>query len=140
MGSQMIIFGIGEVCVKGILCLLCFFIIVMDVLGSLFRHAESRGLLHSLEAANVRSRLSMYADDVVLFVKPLDDDLVCTKLILDCFGEASGLVANMNKSCAIPICCVAPVVQDSCSTLQCERCLPMHLFGLADLQQEATKK
>jgi hypothetical protein len=94
------------------------FIIVMDVLGNLFRHAESRGLLHSLGAANVRSRLSMYADDVVLFVKPLDDDLVCTKLILDCFGEASGLVANMNKSCAIPICCVAPLVRECCNTLQ----------------------
>jgi hypothetical protein len=95
------------------------FIIVMDVLGSLFRHAESRGLLHSLGATNVRSRLSMYADDVVLFVKPLDDDLVCTKLILDCFGETSGMFANMNKSCAIPICCAAPVVHECCSTLQC---------------------
>jgi hypothetical protein len=61
----------------------------------------------------------MYADDVVLFVKPLDDDLVCTKLILDCFGEASGLFANMNKSCATPICCAAPVVHECCSTLQC---------------------
>jgi hypothetical protein len=39
-------------------------------------------------------------------------------LILDCFGEASGLVANMNKSCAIPICCVAPLVRECCNTLQ----------------------
>jgi hypothetical protein len=93
------------------------FIIVMDVLGSLFKHAESRGLLHSWGAANVRSRLSMYTVDVVLFVKPLDDDLVCTKLILDCFGEASGLIANMNKSCAIPIYYVAPVVHECCSTM-----------------------
>jgi hypothetical protein len=107
------------------------FVIVMDVLGSLFRHGESRGLLHSLGAANVRSRLSMYADDVVLFVKPLDDDLVCTKLILDCFGEASGLVANMNKSCAIPICCAAPVVHESSSTLQCvHAAFPCTYLGL----------
>jgi hypothetical protein len=44
------------------------FVLVMDVLNSLFNLAERRGLLHSLEGANIRSRLSVYADDVVLFV------------------------------------------------------------------------
>jgi hypothetical protein len=46
------------------------FIIVMDVLSSLFKHAEERGLLHDLAIRNVKFRLSIYADDVVLFVKP----------------------------------------------------------------------
>jgi hypothetical protein len=95
------------------------FIIVMDVLSSLFKHAKDRGLLHDLVFRNVKSRLSIYADDVVLFVKPMEEDLVCVKMILDCFGEASGLVANLHKSCTIPISCDAQAVQDSWTILQC---------------------
>ena len=56
-------------------------VLVMDVLNSLFNLAENRGLLHSLEGANTRSRLSIYADDVVLFVKPIEDDLKCVGLV-----------------------------------------------------------
>jgi hypothetical protein len=81
------------------------FIIVLDVLSSLFKHAEERGLLHDLAIKNVKSRLSIYVDDVVLFVKHADEDLVCVKMILDFFGEAWGLVVNLQKSCAIPISC-----------------------------------
>jgi hypothetical protein len=73
------------------------FVMVMDVLNSLFRAAESRGLLQGLEEAGVRNRLSIYTDDVVLFVKPLVDELNCVRLILDCFGEATGLVTNPRK-------------------------------------------
>jgi hypothetical protein len=50
---------------------LVLFIIVMGVLSSLFKHADDRGLLHDLAIRNVKSRLSIYADDVVLFVKPM---------------------------------------------------------------------
>jgi hypothetical protein len=57
------------------------FVMVMDVLNSLFRAAESRGLLQSLEEAGVRNRLSIYADDAVLFVKPMVEDLNCVRLI-----------------------------------------------------------
>ena len=95
------------------------FILVMDVLSSLFKHTEDRGLLQGLDGGIVKARLSIYVDDVVLLVKPQDKDLRCVKLILDCFGEASGLVANMQKSCAIPICCGTPVAKDSCSILHC---------------------
>jgi hypothetical protein len=40
-------------------------------------------------------------------------------MILDCFGEASGLVANLHKSCALLNRCVESTVQDSCASLQC---------------------
>jgi hypothetical protein len=95
------------------------FVLVMDVLSSLFNMAESRGLLQSLEEANVRNRISIYADDVVLFVRPIEADLRCVRLILDCFGAASGLFSNMQKSCAIPISCDVSSIQEGCSTLQC---------------------
>jgi hypothetical protein len=63
------------------------------------------GLLQELDSGNVKSRISSYTDDVVLFIKPFKDDLTCTKIIPDCFVEASGLVSNLHKSCAIPIGC-----------------------------------
>jgi hypothetical protein len=62
------------------------FVMVMDVLSSLFRVAENRGLLQGLGGADVRSRVSIYADDVVLFIKPIEADLNCAKIILNCFG------------------------------------------------------
>jgi hypothetical protein len=81
------------------------FILVIDVLCSLFDKAEHMGLLHPLSCNNVNNRISIYVDDVVLFIKPEEEDLSCIKVILDCFGEASGLKVNMQKSLAIPIRC-----------------------------------
>jgi hypothetical protein len=95
------------------------FVLVMDVLSSLFKVAEEKQLLSSLEGAIMKSRLSLYADDVVLFVKPREDELNCVKLILDCFGEASGLVTNLHKSCAIPIRCEDDLLHEGCNILQC---------------------
>jgi hypothetical protein len=47
--------------------------------------------------------LSIYADDVALFVKPSVCDLVTVKELLRCFGNASGLMVNYTKSSAIVI-------------------------------------
>jgi hypothetical protein len=55
------------------------FVLIMDVLSSMFLLAEDRGLLHNLQEGNVRNRISIYADDVVLFVKPIVEDLNCVK-------------------------------------------------------------
>jgi hypothetical protein len=81
------------------------FILVMDVLSSLFRKAKDEGLLQPRDYRNARQRVSLYADDVALFVKPLEHELMCTKEILECFGEASGLQANLQKSYVIQISC-----------------------------------
>ena len=48
-------------------------------------------------------RISIFADDVALFVKPLRQDLETVQLILNAFGEASGLKVNYAKSSAIVI-------------------------------------
>jgi hypothetical protein len=93
------------------------FVMVMDVLSSLFRVAENRGLLQSLGGADVRSRVSIYADDVVLFIKPIEAYLNCAKIILNCFGSASDLVTNMLKSSAIPIRCDDQQVLAGCRVL-----------------------
>ena len=104
------------------------------------KHAEDRGLFQGLDGGIVKARLSIYADDVVLLVKPHEEDLRCVKLILDCFGEASGLVTNMQNSCAIPISCRTPIAQDSCSILQCSMgSLPCNYLGLPSSNNKLRK-
>jgi hypothetical protein len=56
-------------------------------------------LLQNLDGGKMKSMILVYADDVVVFIKPQELDLRCTKIIIDCFGEASRLVTNLQKSC-----------------------------------------
>ena len=81
------------------------FILVMDVLNSLFSKAGEMGLLQPLSRRNPNQRISLYADDVALFIKPTEDEMNLTMEILGKFGEASGLHTNLQKSCVIPIRC-----------------------------------
>jgi hypothetical protein len=62
-------------------------------------------LLQQLGHHGIRERAYFYADDVVLFVKPDQLDLVLTKAILDIFAAASGLSINKNKCLLNPIQC-----------------------------------
>lgn len=96
------------------------FIIVMDVLNSLFMKASTEGLLQPLSSRAVNHRISIYADDVALFIRPAEEELQLTKTILDCFGEATGLQTNFQKSCIIPIRCADNSLQVIQSTLACQ--------------------
>ena len=93
------------------------FILVMDVLNSLFMKAEEEGLLLPLHFAG--QRLSLYADDVALFIRSEEDDLQITKNILQVFEKASGLRTNLQKSCVIPIQCDDEIAEVVNNTLQC---------------------
>ena len=93
------------------------FILVMDVLNSLFIKADAEGLLSPLHSNG--QRLSLYADDVALFISSNGEDLQLTKDILQIFGEASGLQTNLQKSCVIPIQCGEGIVEEVNNTLQC---------------------
>ena len=66
------------------------FILVMDVLGHMITKATSEGLLLPLS-----TRISIYADDVALFLRPEAGDISTTMDILNLFGEASGLKTNL---------------------------------------------
>lgn len=81
------------------------FIIVMDVLNSLVQKALDFNLLHPLFRRGNGQRLSLYADDSVLFVQPRTDELLAVKEVLRIFGEATGLITNINKSSVTPIRC-----------------------------------
>jgi hypothetical protein len=79
------------------------FILVMDILGLLFSRAEEVGLLQQLSGRTKFHRISLYVDDVVLFLHPTAVDISITMNLLDLFGKASELHNNEQKSNVFPI-------------------------------------
>ena len=71
------------------------FILVMDVLGHMITKATNEGLLLPLSTRALQHRISIYADDVALFLHPEAGDISTIMDILNLFGEASGLKTNL---------------------------------------------
>ena len=78
------------------------FILVMDVLCHLIKKAADEHMLQPLARRALQHRISLYADDVVLFLRPSASDIEIT---LQLFGNASGLTTNLQKSSVLPIQC-----------------------------------
>ena len=66
----------------------------MEIFTLAFQRADEAGVLARLGGFTPIQRVSIFADDVVLFVKPAVADLTAVKTILNIFGEASGLRVN----------------------------------------------
>jgi len=81
------------------------FILVMDVFNNIVKKANDEGLLQPLAARNIHHRVSLYADDVVLFLRLVATDLHMVEDILRLFGSATGLKTNIQKSSVLPIQC-----------------------------------
>jgi len=81
------------------------FILVMDVLCHLIRKAVDERMLQPLSRRALQHRISLYADDVVLFLRPSASDIEITLDILQLFGKASGLTTNLQISNVVPIQC-----------------------------------
>jgi hypothetical protein len=79
------------------------FVLAMEVLTLIVVRVAEGGLLGPVARCAPKQRISIYADDVALFLKPKTQDLVVIRGILEIFGEASGLNVNYNKSSAIVI-------------------------------------
>jgi hypothetical protein len=73
----------AEVCVRDLSPLLS--ILATDPLNRLLRVAMDRGLLSPLNGRTTRFRISMYADDAVIFLKPSIDDV--NNLVQLWFGD-----------------------------------------------------
>jgi hypothetical protein len=63
---------------------------------------KSRGLLRPILRGNDQ-RLSLYVDDVAMFLQPHRNELLLITEILINFGAAPGLVTNIRKSSVTPI-------------------------------------
>jgi hypothetical protein len=71
------------------------FILIMNVLNSLFLKAGEMELLQPLANRRQDQWISLYADDVALFIRPVEQEMNITMDILNKFGEASGLNTNL---------------------------------------------
>jgi hypothetical protein len=81
------------------------FIMVMDVLNSMVCKAVEMGYLQPLLRRGHGQRISLYVDDVVIFLQSRRDELALTNELLRIFGNATGLVTNISKSSITPIQC-----------------------------------
>jgi hypothetical protein len=62
-----------------------------------FHLADARGLLQPLRVPSFTHRLSLYADDLFIFIKPTAHDLRLVQKILTAFAGASGLHTNTSE-------------------------------------------
>lgn len=77
----------------------------MEPLHRLFQKAQQDGLLHRLSPGGDNFRASLYADDAAVFIRPTEQDLRVTSMLLQLFGDASGLITNLSKTEFYPIQC-----------------------------------
>lgn len=81
------------------------FILAIDVLNNIFDMATQLGHLSKLKGRQANLRISMYADDAVIFTNPRREDIACIMDIMKAFGETTGLKINIQKSTIASIRC-----------------------------------
>jgi hypothetical protein len=107
------------------------FILVMDVLISLFAKASEHGLQQPIGHLAIKYQCSMYADDVILFVSPIVPEAQVVGRILDIFGNATGLRTNISKCSITPIYGAKDMLQQIQDVLPCQMCqFPITYLGV----------
>jgi hypothetical protein len=81
------------------------FVLTMEALNALFKEPDARGLLSPLCVPAIRHRVSLYADDLVIFVLPTESDIAMLQAILEAFAGTSGLHTIIGKCQITPIRC-----------------------------------
>lgn len=81
------------------------FLLVMELMQKMFEIAATHGLLSPLAQRGTSQRVSMFVDDVTIFIKPHLTDLQTYASLLKLFGEGSRLRVNLAKSTTLPIWC-----------------------------------
>jgi hypothetical protein len=74
------------------------FLLAMEPLHKLFARAQQTQLLDKLSKGCDRFRVSLYVNDVALFIRHCAKKIVVTEHILEMFVGASGLVTNLDKT------------------------------------------
>jgi hypothetical protein len=96
------------------------FILVMEGFSTLIKLADSRGLFSPLRPSSIKQWVSLYADDVVVFLSPVSLDLTLIREILALFYYATCLATNFTKSKAFPMRCSADKLGPISDILGCQ--------------------
>lgn len=80
-------------------------IIVMEVLNILVAEADRLHILSPLPGNDIKHRASVYADDLIIFLRPEPEDFNCIRQILSLFAGTSRLETNLDKCVITPIRC-----------------------------------
>jgi hypothetical protein len=102
----------------------------MEPLHRLFRKAQELGMLSTISDGCDMFRMSLYADDVAVFIKPTKHDLEVTNYILSIFTEASGLTTNLDKTQFYPIRCGQANLDFLAQNNMSLSCFPCTYLGL----------
>lgn len=89
---------------------------------------------YNLSHGNSMQQISLYDDDMALFIRPVEEEMNLTKDILAWFGEAAGLQTNLQKSCYIPIQCTESQIETVGS-----HALPLPSHGLIWVSPSQTR-
>ena len=117
------------------------FILVMDVLNWMVTRASEASLLQALSRRPIQHIISLYADDVALFLRPAAEDISLTLSMLQLFGDAYGLKTNVQKSSVMPIQCSDANMAVIQSLLPCEIMnFPCKYLGLPLSLRKLTKE
>lgn len=106
------------------------FLLIMGVLNAMVDKAEAAGFFEPLDRWGVRHRLSLYANDAVIFLKP-ESELIAIKEFLALFGGTSGLKVNLQKCAISPIRCDGLNLDVLAASLPCQSAqFPCTYLGL----------
>lgn len=81
------------------------FILAIDTMHRILEQATTDGTLSPLRGREARLRLSLYADDAVIFLNLVQEKVTALFNILDRFGSATGLKLNLEKCTVARIRC-----------------------------------
>jgi hypothetical protein len=110
------------------------FILTMDQLQRILQKASENGYLHPICPRGDGVKVSLYAVTATIFLKPIRNDIVVLKGLLDTFSQASGLKTNIQKSEIFFITCsgidLGSTLQEFPTTIKefpcCYLGLPLH--------------
>jgi mannosylglycoprotein endo-beta-mannosidase len=103
----------------------------MEPFQKMMAIAATDGLLSPLSSRGPSLRVSLYADDAAVFVKPIKTEIQVVANILQIFGHASGLNINRDKCVVYPIQCQDLSMEAIMEPFPCQiSSFPSHYLGL----------
>jgi hypothetical protein len=104
---------------------------MIEALYCIFKLADVCSLLKPLQSASIKFELSLYANDLVIFLSLENQDLLCVRAIMDAFIGASGLQTNISKCQLTPISCTEDQIARVQQLIPCQLVhFPCHYLGV----------